>query len=1027
MKYGLKSILRTPVKSALFCFLLTVTIVFLSLGVGMWSVAEGMLKDADKVFMTAGEFTYTGRYDANSYDNNEALVTAYESLKSGGILEEENIIYAEEQKHQKAVVENYSPHKWSMNNLENMFLMIKVQYYMPDYEGYMALVTKTYYSEKFQVGTLVFIPVEGVNRALEKEETLIVFAESYTLSGMAMGSMKLLPIEENGTEPFMVSITEDYNEEEFFASEEGKIYQHWIDVYHAENYAQDLITTGKVEAVTAFHMGEYTLMQGNFFTENDYEEGNACLIPNKMAYALEKEVGDTIHLTVYAPVADKGLNRCYDEKEDVVYEGDFVIRGIYQAQDTGTPIYLADNGQDFVGRSNNDYVLGRVVLNNRTATAYCEKLVDRLPENVMLTTYNEGYDASVQSIHGLRRTAGILTVTTICITMLIVGVFSYFFLNTNKENMKLLLQLGTNEKKTFLFFITGSGSICLFSVLLGCGMGYFISDILIQKVFQNIVEGSVYDFRFSINGYGVKSDSFVPTPNLEGYIFIITGFLIALLLMLWCAIGIWSVIKTFRPGSSRKKQGKHERENAVKRNSEQEVKIYHGKSYSVLEKIPFLSVRYALRNIGRQGIKSLIVPILLMILLTFLCVFTCVRNHFKYEQNHVYENVPVTLQFTDVSGRMFDNLAIYQESIDELETMGFIKEDWKSTTYYAKFMDIACYSQTPEAENPLYRYEFAAFDLPSGFAWDTMKAQWKSTSDPVQIAETLTEAPCFKYNGVPVITWMEGMDADKFLNNEPIGEMQEYGCLVPDYYLEKYGLALGDLIALAVPYSDDFDFTANVVCVAGSYSDKNLQAPIFMTPEAYEASIVDAVYIKGPPNTSYIGEKWSSAGAELKNTHQLSELKDYLETCYDPVGKAGMHRRWLLIDDKALYDTIDNLTRYIEYMNLLYPVIIVLLIAVAFIVSNLLLRNRLREMAMLRSMGCSNVRVFFSIFLEYLLLSCAGVAVGITISIIVTDAGEGNVIRNTVALLLCYYLGAFAAIVNGFRKSLMYSLKQKDE
>ena len=79
-------------------------IVFLSLGVGMWSVAEGMLKDADEVFLTAGEFTYTGRYDANSYDNNEALVTAYESLKSGGILEDEDILYTEEQKHQKCIV-----------------------------------------------------------------------------------------------------------------------------------------------------------------------------------------------------------------------------------------------------------------------------------------------------------------------------------------------------------------------------------------------------------------------------------------------------------------------------------------------------------------------------------------------------------------------------------------------------------------------------------------------------------------------------------------------------------------------------------------------------------------------------------------------------------------------------------------------------------------------------------------------------------------------------------------------------------
>lgn len=1026
MKYGIKSILRTPIKSILFCFLLTVTIVFLSLGIGMWSVAEGMLKDADKVFLTAGEFTYTGRYDANSYENNEELITAYESLKSSGILDDDEIIFVEEQKHQKAIAENYTPHKWSMNNLEIMFLTIKIQYYMSDREGYIALITKTHYSENCQEGTLIFIPKEGLNRDFSKGESLIVYAKSCTVPGMAFVGVEFIPLDE-GTEPLIVSITEDYTEEDFFASEEGIVYKHKIDILRAENYAQDLITTGKIEAVTSFHLGEYTLMEGSFFTNNDYKDGAACIIPYKMAYALEKEVGDTIHLTIYAPVDDKGLNRCYDKKEDLVFEGDFIIRGIYQAQERGTPIYLADNGQTFTGRSNNDYVLGRVVLNNRTATAYCEKLVERLPENVMLTTYNEGYDASVQSIQGLLRTAGILTITTLCITLLIAGIFRYFFIYTNKENMKILLQLGTGAKKTFLFFVAGSGCICLLSALFGCSIGYFVADGFIQKVFKDIVENSVYDFRFSVNGYGVKSDAFIPTPNLENKIFIYVGLFISVILLLWCGLGIIRAIRGFRPGKNRKQINIFEKKNILKKTKAKRNVVYKEGSNKIIEKIPFLSLRYAFKNISRQGLKSLIVPVLLTVLLIFLCVFTYVRNHFKQELDQVYENVPVTMQFTDISGKMFDGLAIYQKTIEELESTGFIRTSWKSTTYYAKYMDTAKYSETPDAEEPLYRYEFTGIDKPDGFAWETMKAQWKSTSEPLQIAETLSEAPLFKYEGIPKITWLEGMDEENFINNQTIGTMQEYGCIVPDFYLEKYNVELGELITLAIPYSYDYDITTNVVRIVGIYATKDSDACLIMTPKGYEASIIHVYYEKYPPNKSYIGEKWSSAGAELQHTNQLSHLKDYLETCYDPVGKAGNHRQWLLIDDKALYDTIDNLTRYIEYMNLLYPVIIALLIAVAFIVSNLLLKNRVQEMAMLRSLGCSNIRVFFSLFLEYFLLSFVGIVLGIGISVIVTDIKEGNVVINTFALLLCYYFGAVAAIVNSFRKSLIYSLKQKDE
>jgi len=898
---------------------------------------------------------------------------------------------------------------------------------MSDYDGYVALITDVHYSEKCQVGTLVFIPRVSLSRELEKAEKLIVIAKSGTVGGMAFEGLELLPLEEKGSEPLMINITEEYSEADFFASEEGMLYKHKIDVLFAENYSQDLITTKKVEAVTAFHISEYTLMEGSFFCESDYEQGNVCLIPKQMASALEKEVGDSIKLKVYAPVSDKGLNHCYEEESDVVYEGEFVIKGIYQAQERGTPIFIADNGQAFAGRSNNDYVLGRVILNNRTATEYCEVLKERLPENVMLTTYNEGYDASVQSIYGLLRTAGILIATTFCITFLIAGIFRYFFVYTNRENMKILLQLGTGEKKTFCFFLSGSGCICLLSTLLGCIIGYFVADRLIQKVFRSIVENSVYDFRFSVNGYGAKSDTFVPTPNLEGNVFVLIGLFVFFLLLLLCGIGIWRSIISFRPGSSRKQRKVSEKQESSKKIKYKQNKVYKEHNKIIFEKIPTLTLRYALRNICRQGLKSLIVPVLLMVLLIFLCVFTYVRNHFEQELEQVYENVPVTMQFTDISGKMYDGLAIYQKAIEELESTGFIKTSWKSTTYYAKFMDTAKYSETTDEDNPLYRYEFTGIDKPSGYAWETMKAQWKSTSEPLQIAETLSEAPLFKYEGIPKITWMEGMDEERFINNQTVGTMQEYGCLVPDFYLEKYNVELGELIALAIPYSYDFDITTNVVRIAGIYSAKNSDACLIMTPKGFEASIIHVYYEKYPQNKSYIGEKWSSAGAELQNTNQLSHLKDYLETCYDPVGKAGNHRQWLLIDDKALYDTIDNLTRYIEYMNLLYPVIIALLIAAAFIVSNLLLKNRVQEMAMLRSLGCSNIRVFFSLFLEYLLLSCVGIALGIIISIVVTETEEGNVIVNTIALMLCYYLGAVAAIMNSFRKALIYSLKQKDE
>jgi mRNA interferase YafQ len=80
IKYGIKSLLRTPVKTFMFMLLITAVTGFLSLGAGMYDSAEKMLDEADEVFMTAGEFRFTLGDYPDGYSGDVLLREAREAF-----------------------------------------------------------------------------------------------------------------------------------------------------------------------------------------------------------------------------------------------------------------------------------------------------------------------------------------------------------------------------------------------------------------------------------------------------------------------------------------------------------------------------------------------------------------------------------------------------------------------------------------------------------------------------------------------------------------------------------------------------------------------------------------------------------------------------------------------------------------------------------------------------------------------------------------------------------------------------------
>ncbi len=1023
IRYGCKDVLRTPFKSILFLLLLMIVTVFLSVGIGMWSVAEGMLSDADEIFMTAGEFVYTGKYDASSTQNNEELIAAKEALLSLDV-ENDAVILAEENQHQKAMITGFTPTMWDMNYAGEMFLTIKMQSYLAEQDIWMAKITSIVYSEYYEDNSLICIKDDELKEALETGKEYIIYGKAVVYSGLPFDGIEPVALEEGGA-PFCVELSDEFTYDKFLETEEGIRYLETAEKIEAQNLAIDVITTKQVEAVAEFHIGEYTLSEGSYFSEADYEDGTGCIIPEYIAQKMGVGVGDAIELRILKGVTGKGPNNCYENEESIAYTGTFTIVGIYKAENRGTPVYIADAGQEWISLSDNEPVLLRVVIENRKAEDYLAEIKAILPEGVKLESSDQGYQASVSAINGMLRTARMLTAAFAVVATLVIAVFLYIRLNGAQKGMKTLIALGSGKWNTWLYFMTGTALVTVASGILGCGIGFVVSKLMIGRVYAQIEENSVFDYRFSENGYGKMSGQFEATPNITPVAFLVLAVVFIILVL-----AVSGVAFTYAIDSMDGKNRMLAAEKTVRwkrRKEEKTVKAKMQKKKSGKQRnfddIPFISLRYAIRNIVRNGALSLVVPILFLVLLTFLNCFSEMKNNFSEELSGVYENIPVTLQFTDITGRKTDGLVISDAQIEELEQTGFVEESWKSSTFYAKSLGRA--SLDEQTGNLTYE---KPFEFPTGtYAFETMKAQWKNLSTPLIVAEDIYKSPQLMYERDFEITWADGYSYEAFVANEHYSSERFYGCIVPSYYLEEEGYEMGDLIAFAFPFDSNYNMAAETVEIVGVYESQNTADAIFMLTDTIDLSCTGLYMISRRPDLgSIMDDDITSAGALLCNTEQLSELKDYLEAHYDMTGVAGQYRKWVMINDRTLYETIDNLTRYIQYMNLLYPFVLLLIAIIGFLVSNILLRGRQREIAMLRSMGCKDQLIYRTLLWEYLLLAATGCIGGCLLSVILTGGGSALLLQ-IVLLLFCYFAGTTIAMIKNVKSALMLSLKAGEE
>ncbi|HOB20516.1 MAG TPA: hypothetical protein PKO35_07450, partial [Candidatus Atribacteria bacterium] len=150
----------------------------------------------------------------------------------------------------------------------------------------------------------------------------------------------------------------------------------------------------------------------------------------------------------------------------------------------------------------------------------------------------------------------------------------------------------------------------------------------------------------------------------------------------------------------------------------------------------------------------------------------------------------------------------------------------------------------------------------------------------------------------------------------------------------------------------------------------------------------------------------SSLSFTTSQVRKLCELKDQLEGMGFSGPKMGRDINvFVLLEDSRFNETISSITQRSKYLEILYPVLLMLVCILALITGYLTVNSRREDIGLMRGLGVSKKRVFGTIFGEQILLLLFG-TLPAAVLWLVREGIAQLATPGVYAFLLCYASGA---------------------
>ena len=262
------------------------------------------------------------------------------------------------------------------------------------------------------------------------------------------------------------------------------------------------------------------------------------------------------------------------------------------------------------------------------------------------------------------------------------------------------------------------------------------------------------------------------------------------------------------------------------------------------------------------------------------------------------------------------------------------------------------------------------------------------------------------------IRWLEGYDESCLEGDERI-------CIISD----KWGYAPGDTIPLLarVPVSKTQLEGIFHLKVAGTYPGKITKFAAVMPLKTMEDLTAAATAVHKQAGNPYAWNFGLNAVYfTVRDNQQLDQIKA-------AITESGLRSNKLVrvrIDDHILKETVGPIESNLAQLEGSYLFFFVMIAAIGFLLSFLLARGRKPEYAVMRMLGESRLQITLKALLEQFVLCLGGVLLGAAAVGIIGQEGFRPGI--CAAILLCYTLGAAAAVTLTVRVNVMDILRDKE-
>ena len=300
--------------------------------------------------------------------------------------------------------------------------------------------------------------------------------------------------------PYFVEYTGDWRD--YLETEDGSVWKNEIIPYFERNHSSvPVILTDNVESMYYFNTGVGSIMEGDYFSDEDYKNGNpVCMISAAYAQVNGLSVGDSLHMdfhntgylqTTYPVLQGSGRQgltiQRYELRDEtrIGYEQDYTIVGIYTAPEwaAGSQSFHADtvfvpksavpNAGNYKGEDVT--LLNTVIIKNGSIDAFEAHMAANDKAGAYLY-FDQGYTEAAATVQTLIDNAMRLMLVGVAMFLLASMLFLLLFARRVSAVMRSMRLLGVPKKGVWLESLGMLVMQELIAVILGNGLAVILYD-----------------------------------------------------------------------------------------------------------------------------------------------------------------------------------------------------------------------------------------------------------------------------------------------------------------------------------------------------------------------------------------------------------------------------------------------------------------------------------------------------------------------------------------------------------------------